>query len=136
MDVDLIFKIAAIGILVAVLNLLLVRSGREEQASLEHRIVDAGTDEDKDQRRDDRVRNSYLRLQPLGILGIALVDALKEFLAVLDILRVRIDLIHQPVLFAVFFGCPVRNLFHKSDDVLRVGGRHLHKNAARGAAAD
>ena len=32
MDVDLIFKIAAIGILVAVLNLLRVRSGREEQA--------------------------------------------------------------------------------------------------------
>ena len=31
MDVDLIFKIAAIGILVAVLNQLLVRSGREEQ---------------------------------------------------------------------------------------------------------
>ena len=34
MDVDLIFKIAAIGILVAVLNLLLVRSGREEQAMM------------------------------------------------------------------------------------------------------
>ena len=34
MDVDLIFKIAAIGILVAVLNLLLVRSGREEQATM------------------------------------------------------------------------------------------------------
>ncbi len=32
MDVDLIFKIAAVGILVAVLNLLLSRSGREEQA--------------------------------------------------------------------------------------------------------
>ena len=32
MDVDLIFKIAAIGILVAVLNQLLIRSGREEQA--------------------------------------------------------------------------------------------------------
>ena len=31
MDVDLIFKIAAIGILVAVLNQLLIRSGREEQ---------------------------------------------------------------------------------------------------------
>ena len=31
-DVDLIFKIAAVGILVAVLNLLLTRSGREEQA--------------------------------------------------------------------------------------------------------
>lgn len=34
MDVDLIFKIAAIGILVAVLNLLLVRSGLEEQAMM------------------------------------------------------------------------------------------------------
>ena len=32
MDVDMIFKIAAIGILVAVLNQLLIRSGREEQA--------------------------------------------------------------------------------------------------------
>ncbi len=34
MDVDLIFKIAAIGIIVAVLNQVLVRSGREEQAML------------------------------------------------------------------------------------------------------
>ena len=34
MDVDLIFKIAAIGIIVAVLNQLLVRSGREEQAMM------------------------------------------------------------------------------------------------------
>ena len=34
MDVDLIFKIAASGILVAVLNQLLVRSGREEQAMM------------------------------------------------------------------------------------------------------
>ncbi len=32
MDVDLIFKIAAVGIVVAVLNVLLTRSGREEQA--------------------------------------------------------------------------------------------------------
>jgi stage III sporulation protein AC len=32
MDVDLIFKIAAIGIVVAVLNILLSRSGRDEQA--------------------------------------------------------------------------------------------------------
>ena len=32
MDVDLIFKIAAVGIIVAVLNLLLSRSGRDEQA--------------------------------------------------------------------------------------------------------
>ena len=31
MEVDLIFKIAAIGSLVAVLNQLLIRSGREEQ---------------------------------------------------------------------------------------------------------
>ena len=32
MDIDLIFKIAAVGIIVAVLNLLLSRSGRDEQA--------------------------------------------------------------------------------------------------------
>ncbi len=32
MEVDFIFKIAAIGIIVAVLNAVLVRSGREEQA--------------------------------------------------------------------------------------------------------
>ena len=34
MDVNLIFKVAAIGILVAVLNQLLIRSGREEQAMM------------------------------------------------------------------------------------------------------
>ena len=32
MDIDLIFKIAAVGIIVAVLNILLSRSGRDEQA--------------------------------------------------------------------------------------------------------
>ena len=32
MDVDLIFRIAAVGILVAVLNALLTRAGREDQA--------------------------------------------------------------------------------------------------------
>lgn len=32
MEVDLIFKIAAVGILVAVLNILLQRSGRDDQA--------------------------------------------------------------------------------------------------------
>ncbi|PKM74092.1 MAG: stage III sporulation protein AC [Firmicutes bacterium HGW-Firmicutes-16] len=32
MDIDLIFKIAAVGILVAVLNILLSRSGRDDQA--------------------------------------------------------------------------------------------------------
>jgi len=34
MDVDLIFKIAAIGILISVLNQVLIRAGREEQAML------------------------------------------------------------------------------------------------------
>ena len=34
MEVDLIFQVAAIGILVAVLNQLLIRSGREEQAMM------------------------------------------------------------------------------------------------------
>ena len=34
MDVDFIFQVAGIGIIVAVLNQLLVRSGREDQAML------------------------------------------------------------------------------------------------------
>ena len=34
MDIDLIFKIAAIGIIVSILNLVLSRSGREEQATM------------------------------------------------------------------------------------------------------
>ena len=34
MQIDLIFKVAAIGIIVAVLGQLLIRSGREEQAML------------------------------------------------------------------------------------------------------
>ena len=34
MDVDLIFKIAAFGIIVSVLNQVLVRSGREEQGMI------------------------------------------------------------------------------------------------------
>ena len=32
MEIDLIFKIAAVGIIVSILNQVLVRSGREEQA--------------------------------------------------------------------------------------------------------
>ena len=34
MEIDFIFKISAIGIIVAVLNQLLIRSGREDQAML------------------------------------------------------------------------------------------------------
>lgn len=34
MDIDFIFKIAAIGIIVSVLNQLLIRSGREDQAMM------------------------------------------------------------------------------------------------------
>ena len=34
MEIDLIFKIAAIGIIVAVLTQLLIRSGREDQAMM------------------------------------------------------------------------------------------------------
>ena len=34
MDIDLIFKIAAIGIIVSILNQVLVRSGWEEQATM------------------------------------------------------------------------------------------------------
>ncbi|MBE7065331.1 MAG: stage III sporulation protein AC [Ruminococcaceae bacterium] len=32
MDIDLIFKIAAVGVIVAVINILLSKSGRDEQA--------------------------------------------------------------------------------------------------------
>ena len=34
MDIDLIFKIAAVGIIVSILNQVLARSGREEQATM------------------------------------------------------------------------------------------------------
>ena len=34
MDIDLIFKIAAVGNIVSILNQVLVRSGREEQATM------------------------------------------------------------------------------------------------------
>jgi stage III sporulation protein AC len=34
MNLDLVFKIAAVGIIVAVLNQVLVRAGREEQATM------------------------------------------------------------------------------------------------------
>ena len=34
MDIDLIFKIAAIGIVVSILNQVLARSGRDEQATM------------------------------------------------------------------------------------------------------
>lgn len=34
MDIDLVFKIAAIGIITSILNQVLARSGREEQATM------------------------------------------------------------------------------------------------------
>ncbi len=34
MDIDLVFRIAAVGIIVSILNQVLVRSGREEQATM------------------------------------------------------------------------------------------------------
>ncbi|MBO5560574.1 MAG: stage III sporulation protein AC [Firmicutes bacterium] len=34
MNIDIVFKIAAVGILVAVLNQVLIRAGREEQAMM------------------------------------------------------------------------------------------------------
>ena len=34
MDIELIFKIAAVGMIVSILNQVLVRSGREEQATM------------------------------------------------------------------------------------------------------
>ena len=34
MQIDIIFKVAGVGVIVAVLNLLLIRSGREEQGMM------------------------------------------------------------------------------------------------------
>lgn len=34
MDIDLIFKIAAVGIIISILNQVLTRSGRDEQATM------------------------------------------------------------------------------------------------------
>ena len=34
MEIDIVFRIAAVGILVAVLNQVLIRAGREEQAMM------------------------------------------------------------------------------------------------------
>ena len=34
MNLDLVFKIAAVGIIVSILNQVLIRSGREEQATM------------------------------------------------------------------------------------------------------
>lgn len=34
MDIELIFKIAAVGIIVSIFNQVLIRSGREEQATM------------------------------------------------------------------------------------------------------
>ena len=51
MDIDLVFKIAAIGIVVAVLNQLLVRSDRPDQAML---VSLAGLRRQADPRRRHR----------------------------------------------------------------------------------
>ena len=45
MNVDFIFKIAAIGIVVAVLNQLLQRSGREEQAMMGRMTVEVNIEQ-------------------------------------------------------------------------------------------
>ena len=63
MDVDLIFKIAAIGILVAVLNQLLIRSGREEQGLM---VVLAG-------------------------LGVVLMMMVQEISALFDLIKALFD---------------------------------------------
>ena len=39
MEIDIVFRIAAVGILVAVLNQVLIRAGREEQAMMTMWVV-------------------------------------------------------------------------------------------------
>lgn len=74
----------------------------------------AGADKYKNQRGDDRIGDTDFRLKLLGVFGIALIHAFKEPLAVLDIFRKSIDLIHQPIFFAVPLRGPVGDFSHKS----------------------
>ena len=94
---------------------------------LEQGVVDAGADQDEDQRRYDRIGDADLGLQLLGVLCVVFVDALEELLSVFDIFGVCIDLIHQSVFFSVFFGGPVGDLFNESYGVLRIGGGQSHE---------
>ena len=75
MEVDLIFKIAAIGILVAVLNQLLIRSGREEQGLM---VVLAGLVcvlmlMARDHRQETEKRSAALWLSSAALLVILLI---------------------------------------------------------------
>ena len=38
-----------------------------------------------------------------------------------------INLIHQPILLAMFLSSPIRNLFHKPQDILRISWSQFHK---------
>ena len=89
--------------------------------------MNAGTDENKNQRRDSRIGNADLRLQLFCVFGIALIDTLEKLLAMLHIFRVRINLIHQPVFLPVFPCRPIRDFLNEPHDTLKVGGGFLHK---------
>ena len=47
------------------------------------------------------------------VFGASLIYTLEEFSAIFPVLRMRIHLIHKPVLLSMFFYCLVRNLVDK-----------------------
>ena len=57
MEVDLIFKIAAIGIIVSILNQVLSRSGREEQATMTCNCTEAVEYQKEKQRKEKAMMN-------------------------------------------------------------------------------
>jgi len=89
--------------------------------------VHTGAHKNKDQRRDDRIGNADLRLQLFCVLGVTLVDPLKELLAVFNVLGQGVNLVHQAVFFAVFFGGPVGNFLKKPHHIFWVCGSHGQK---------
>ena len=89
--------------------------------------MDAGLDQDEDQRGDGGIGDAQLGLQRFGVFGVAAVDPLEELLAVADILGVGVALIHQAVLLAVLPGRPVGDLVDEAHQILRIGGGLGHE---------
>ena len=98
MDIDLIFKIAAIGIIVAVLNQLLIRSGREDQAidvykrqdaqRIEYEILFLDAPDDVLMRRYSETR----RRHPMSISdGLSTREAFRREREILQPLKDRAD---------------------------------------------
>ena len=84
-------------------------------------------DKDEDQGREHLAGDAEVRLHLPGIRGIAFGHPGKKSLAVLDVFGVRVDLIHQPVFFAVALCRPIGHLVDEPLNILRAGGGEPHE---------